>query len=782
MHRSSQFKCAPSGWRVLTFAILALLFVGVLSFGTAVPVAHAAVVITVDRTDDPSPVPSACTGADNDCSLRGAIQYANNTLNPPTEIVLAHGAVYTLSASTGGALSISKDTTIDYDGIICGVPPASCPATIRGGTGWANRIITVNFGAHVQITAVIIRNGNLAGTGGGIYNNGHLTLNSVTVRNNTATMNGGGILNSTGTLTITNSSVFSNTVTTNGYTGGGLYNESGTVTISGSAFTYNSANNGGGIASNGGSLSLTSTDVTTNTLTTNGHGAGLYAHNALSITGGSISGNTAVGQNAMGGGLYFDGTGTATINGTQITTNRLTTYGGIGGGIACTGSGATMNLTNVTLNYNTATGGGGIDSTCGSLNITGGTVNANTGSGVNVRGGGNLTMYGTTVYGNQTTLSGAGVYLETTSSTITASTISTNRSTFTAADGGGIYLSAGSLIVDSSTVMSNTLPGANTQGGGIFVGQSSTTMLSVINSAIVSNTAQLGGGLGVQDLAEIVNTTISGNIAAGGGGGIQELYAGDSALSLLNVTISNNQAPSGGGVSMGNQAHIKNSLIAGNTSPVGPDCNGNFDSSYASYNILGNSEHCYGLTNGVNGNIVGTTAQPLTVGLGSLANNGGNGRLTHALLTGSLAINTADPNAAACPSPDERGISRPQNGRCDIGAFEYTGVDSPVPQITGLSPNVRTYTCGGVIMPLTVYGSNFVYSSVVQWGGSPRTTIYVSPTQLTALIDEIYFQDLCTPGDVDVTVFNPGPGGGTSNVAHFTLLPYFINYLPFLNK
>jgi hypothetical protein len=39
----------------------------------------------------------------------------------------------------------------------------------------------------------------------------------------------------------------------------------------------------------------------------------------------------------------------------------------------------------------------------------------------------------------------------------------------------------------------------------------------------------------------------------------------------------------------------------------------------------------------------------------------------------SPAINTADPNPANCPTTDQRGIARPQHGRCDIGAYEYNG-------------------------------------------------------------------------------------------------------------
>ena len=61
----------------------------------------------------------------------------------------------------------------------------------------------------------------------------------------------------------------------------------------------------------------------------------------------------------------------------------------------------------------------------------------------------------------------------------------------------------------------------------------------------------------------------------------------------------------------------------------------------------------------------------------------GNGGPTQtlALLAGSPAIDAGDP---ACPPPasDQRGVSRPQGPRCDIGAFEVS-VPLPAPPTTG---------------------------------------------------------------------------------------------------
>jgi len=89
---------------------------------------------------------------------------------------------------------------------------------------------------------------------------------------------------------------------------------------------------------------------------------------------------------------------------------------------------------------------------------------------------------------------------------------------------------------------------------------------------------------------------------------------------------------------------------------------------------------------------------------------------------------------------------------------------NPVPTLTSISPT--SATAGGAGFTLTVNGSNFISSSVVKWGGSNRTTTYVRSTQLTAAISA---SDIATAGTVQVTVFNPSPGGGTSTSLTFTI-------------
>src|SRR5204862_8296925 len=73
---------------------------------------------------------------------------------------------------------------------------------------------------------------------------------------------------------------------------------------------------------------------------------------------------------------------------------------------------------------------------------------------------------------------------------------------------------------------------------------------------------------------------------------------------------------------------------------------------------------------------------------------------------------------------------------------------------------------GGPRFTLTVNGTGFVSGSVVNWNGSARATTFVSSSQLTATV---LASDIATASTASVTVINPSPGGGTSNVVFFPI-------------
>jgi hypothetical protein len=96
-------------------------------------------------------------------------------------------------------------------------------------------------------------------------------------------------------------------------------------------------------------------------------------------------------------------------------------------------------------------------------------------------------------------------------------------------------------------------------------------------------------------------------------------------------------------------------------------------------------------------------------------------------------------------------------------------VNNLAPAISSLAPHEIYANSPG--FTLTVNGTNFVNGATVRWGGTNRTTTFISATQLTAAITS---GDVATARTVKVTVFNPTPGGGVSNEVDFTIRPAYV--------
>jgi len=212
------------------------------------------------------------------------------------------------------------------------------------------------------------------------------------------------------------------------------------------------------------------------------------------------------------------------------------------------------------------------------------------------------------------------------------------------------------------------------RGGGISVNKPA--RLTIRNAAIANNEAlndaafSDGGGVlvaGGSSSASLTNVTVSGNHAVHSGGGMQA----EGFLQLTHVTIADNAAAGAAGLSMrGDTTIISNTLIANN---AGVNCGSMRGAVQSEGSNLGTDTTC------------GFTAPSDYItdhaGLDTLQDNGGH-TLTHALLTGSPAIDNAD--SSACPPTDQRGITRPQNStgtgipRCDIGAYEVVAKQQTV--------------------------------------------------------------------------------------------------------
>src|ERR1700733_7079562 len=98
---------------------------------------------------------------------------------------------------------------------------------------------------------------------------------------------------------------------------------------------------------------------------------------------------------------------------------------------------------------------------------------------------------------------------------------------------------------------------------------------------------------------------------------------------------------------------------------------------------------------------------------------------------------------------------------------------NPVPTISALSPSCAPageQFVDAVDNQLTVAaatGGLFVVGSVVRWNGSDRPT--TSNGSVNGLTAQISASDIAAAGTAVVTVFNPAPGGGSSNSLTFTI-------------
>ncbi len=230
-------------------------------------------------------------------------------------------------------------------------------------------------------------------------------------------------------------------------------------------------------------------------------------------------------------------------------------------------------------------------------------------------------------------------------------------------DGGGVYatgsshfVGSGDIIIDRSTIAGND---AGDEGGGLWAGGE----LILTSSTISGNHAGSGGGVAlVQFFSTVQSVTITGNRADFFAGGIG--------------TTGPEEVPSGGpfepiGVGLGN------SIVAGNTAPLGADCDGIVDSDGA--NLIGRGDGCTFIGD-LARNQVGTAQAPIDPLLAPLGDYGGP-TPTHPLLAGSPAIDTGarvltSATNLDCHPSDQRQRARPADGNldglawCDIGAYE----------------------------------------------------------------------------------------------------------------
>jgi hypothetical protein len=229
-----------------------------------------------------------CSSPANACVITTAVTNANAApITDSLRIELAKGN-YLLPAPTPVALPIT------FAGPSLTIEAASGTPTLNGKK--TTTLLSVAAGSNVTIDGLEIEFGLTTGLGGGIQNNGTLTVRNSTFSSNTGG-NGGAISNSaTGTLAVEDSTFSHNTTT--GVGGGAIINF-GAATIERSAMTNNEASiNGGAInVQPGGVLTVTSSTIANNA--SGGLGGGLSSLGTLNVQASTIANNTATSGAAL---------------------------------------------------------------------------------------------------------------------------------------------------------------------------------------------------------------------------------------------------------------------------------------------------------------------------------------------------------------------------------------------------------------------------------------------------------------------------------------------------
>ncbi len=389
------------------------------------------------------------------------------------------------------------------------------------------RIYTIGKEAVLSITDCQGAAGKL--TGGNSAYGGAININRMAVFNLYA-----GTL--TGNKARTNSSGA-------GDEGGAVYMQSGndsehggTFNMYGGEISGNSAGVGGAVrvqggssASAAGSINIFGGRISGNTAT---RGGGIFASDDATVTvsGGSISDNTATNTADAGGGAIYASNVTLDIKGGSISGN--TGSGNNGGGVLITGARASLNISGGTFSGNTAKNGGGILAQASSqVNISGGKFTGNKaesdGGAIYISTNSTLKFTGGTVSGNEAGRYGGGACLLRSENTFSGGSFSGN---YSGSNGGGAYAMGAKVKLSGTDFSDNRAEG----NGGAYAASSTNVTSDGATTSIASETELTGG-------------SFSGNSAKNGGAILSQ--GRGSSFKMTGGTVKNNEsAVQGGGI------------------------------------------------------------------------------------------------------------------------------------------------------------------------------------------------------------------------------------------
>jgi hypothetical protein len=559
---------------------------GLIFFGGFFAEKATALTRTVDTTSDNGAL-TACTGAANDCSLRGAIAASaasGDTINFDGGVF---GSAQTIQVTT--TLTINKSLTI--------LGPNSNLLTIARTGAAAFFVFTLQTG-NIELRDLKITNGSggidnpratttltrvvitaNAGPGLAISPGGNVTVNDSTISSNNA-VQGGGIfllaeaLGEFSKATVNRSTISGNTASQNG---GGIYNN-GILFVSNSTISGNSATNGGGgIYAPGNSFDGKGGWINYSTITNNQTGSlgggGILSFNArrVFLTNSIVAGNSNSGNgspdilnNIESGGYNL--VGNTTGSGGYIATDKINVMQCTSPAVdaANPASFFPTDQRDGARTFNALPDIGAVE-----LNCVANSNNAGDGSlreAISDAPFGGTVNFNPTFFNQSRTISLGGGVLDVFKN-LTVNGPGSANLTIDGENSSRVFNIDGATLNLNGLRLTRGFPGSNVSGGAILINTNG--ILNASNVTIDNSRAYYGAGIHVVGTLNLSDSTISNCTADYAGGAV---FFNGNASTVTRSNISNNHAETlGGGLGNSGILIIRNSTISGNTATRPPN-------------------------------------------------------------------------------------------------------------------------------------------------------------------------------------------------------------------
>lgn len=255
---------------------------------------------------------------------------------------------------------------------------------VDGGTLNGGSVFEISPGAIVEISGLTIQNGS-SPNGGGIVNDGTITITNALIQNNESPCDDGGGVVNFGVMTLQEVTIQNNSAAT----GAGIFNDGliigDHITITHNSTIPDSCSDSGGGIENAGQIDLMRSVISHNEAA--GDGGGVENAGTITMTTISIHDNSSLN---WGGGLDNVPGSVATILQSVFYNNQAVSGGGLYNDVN-----AMMAVTNSTISGNNATQGGGVNN-----EGLGATAVFHSSTFYNNSGGGIRNLAGTVTLGN----------------------------------------------------------------------------------------------------------------------------------------------------------------------------------------------------------------------------------------------------------------------------------------------------------------------------------------------------------------------------------------------